>query len=116
MSALTTEAIGVAVVKVLVAQKRSEAWLAQCKRIPRGLCGTMMEMLALLLPEERAMGALARELRVTTAAMTGLADRAERLGLVSRRLVKVDRRVVMLGLTEAGQKLVVEIFTGKEAA
>ena len=97
-----------------VALERSEAWLQQCRQVPRGLRGGMMEMLAFLLPEPRLMGALAKELRVTTAAVTQLADRAEKLGLVKRSLLKVDRRVVQLELTAEGRKQVMEVFSGLE--
>lgn len=97
-----------------VALERSGAWLAQSRQVPRDLCGTMMEMLALLLAEPMVMSALAMQLRVATASVTGLADRAERLWLVERRTTKMDRRVVFLELTTKGRELVMDVFSEME--
>lgn len=99
-----------------VALERSGAWLDQCRQVPRDFCGTFMEMLALLLVEKRAMNGLAKDLRVTTASITGLADRAERLELVERELTRIDRRVVYLKLTPKGRQRVMEIFSGLEVS
>lgn len=47
---------------------------------------------------------LKEELGVTTGAVTGLVDRLERLGLVTRVPSQADRRVTLLELTPAGRE------------
>jgi DNA-binding MarR family transcriptional regulator len=47
---------------------------------------------------------LKQELEVTTGAVTGLVDRLERLGLVTRVPSQADRRVTLLELTPAGRE------------
>jgi DNA-binding MarR family transcriptional regulator len=46
------------------------------------------------------------ELGVTTGAVTGLVDRLERMGLVTRVPSQADRRVTLLELTPAGREAV----------
>ena len=53
----------------------------------------------------RSMSALSRELHVSLSAMTQLANRLERAGLVSRVAEGNDRRVRQLQLTPRGAKL-----------
>ena len=48
------------------------------------------------------MSELKRELEVTTGAVTGLVDRLERMGMVSRTPSQQDRRVVNVAMTPAG--------------
>ncbi len=53
----------------------------------------------------RSMSALSRELGVSLSAMTQIADRLERAGLVKRSFEGSDRRVRSLQLTPRGQKI-----------
>ena len=55
------------------------------------------------------MCAIAKFMSVTTAAMTGMVDRLERLGYVKRELEPADRRIINVGLTPKGQELVNKI-------
>jgi DNA-binding MarR family transcriptional regulator len=55
--------------------------------------------------EPRSMTALGRELGMSLSAMTQIADRLERAGLVKRSLEGADRRVRCLQLTPRGQKM-----------
>jgi len=60
---------------------------------------------ALLHGGPRSMSALGRELGVSVSAMTQIADRLERAGLVSRVAVGTDRRVRHLELTARGEEI-----------
>jgi DNA-binding MarR family transcriptional regulator len=60
------------------------------------------QMLCLLRDEPRGMAELVRTLGVERSSLTGLVDRAERSGLVERRLDPADRRAVRVALTPAG--------------
>jgi DNA-binding MarR family transcriptional regulator len=53
----------------------------------------------------RTMSALSRELGVSLSAMTQIADRLERAGLVKRVAEGNDRRVRCLQLTEPGERI-----------
>ena len=53
----------------------------------------------------RAMSSLSRELGVSLSAMTQIADRLERAGLVRRVAEGSDRRVRCLQLTEPGERI-----------
>ncbi|HEX8372779.1 MAG TPA: MarR family transcriptional regulator [Chthoniobacterales bacterium] len=55
------------------------------------------------------MTEIAQKMGHTTAAATGLVDRLENLGYVTRGHAKDDRRKVMVGITEKGQALVLRI-------
>jgi DNA-binding MarR family transcriptional regulator len=56
----------------------------------------------------RTMSALSRELSVSLSAMTQIADRLERAGIVKRSLEGSDRRVRCLQLTTRGQSMMRE--------
>ena len=55
---------------------------------------------------EQTVGQVALELGVNSSNATRVCDRLEQLGLVRRRRSSTDRRVVKVGLTDAGQDLV----------
>jgi len=55
------------------------------------------------------MCAVAKFMSVTTAAMTGMVDRLERLGYVKREHEPEDRRIIKVVLTSKGQELVNKI-------
>jgi DNA-binding MarR family transcriptional regulator len=58
---------------------------------------------------EMAMSRLAEVLDVSVSNATGLIDRMEERGLVARRRVADDRRVVLVGLTEAGRQALTDL-------
>lgn len=61
--------------------------------------------LAMIKDEQPTLGELARRLRVTPAVVTGLVDRLERRGYVSRSASTEDRRRIHLILTEEGKAI-----------
>jgi DNA-binding MarR family transcriptional regulator len=62
-------------------------------------------------PYELAPGELARHTMVTTGAATKRIDRLEAAGLVSRRVSDEDHRGRVIGLTEAGRRVIDDAFT-----
>ena len=61
-------------------------------------------LLCMLAARPRRMSELAGLLGIEKAALTGLADRAERRGLVARTAVPGDRRAVSMALTPEGRE------------
>ena len=59
--------------------------------------------------EPLTMSEVARRMKHTTAAATGLVDRLEKLSLISRKQGPKDRRKVMVVITEQGHAMVQEI-------
>ena len=55
---------------------------------------------------EAPIGRIAREISLSQATVTTIVDRLEQRGLVSRRRAQVDRRQVLVSLTEAGAQLI----------
>ena len=64
-----------------------------------------LRVCAFLYDGPRSMSALSRELGVSLSAMTQIADRLERVKLVSRVSEGSDRRVRCLQLTQKGEKM-----------
>jgi DNA-binding MarR family transcriptional regulator len=64
-----------------------------------------LRVCALLHEQPQTMSALGRELGVSLSAMTQIADRLERAGLVKRSAEGTDRRVRSLQLTPRGQRI-----------
>lgn len=62
------------------------------------------------------LGELADKLLVTGGNVTYVMDRLEEQGLVTRERSSADRRVVRAHLTDAGARLVAEVFPGHAAA
>jgi DNA-binding MarR family transcriptional regulator len=62
------------------------------------------KLLCVLAFAPRGMGELARAFGVEKAALTGLVDRAEQRGLVTREPVPGDRRALNVALTETGRR------------
>ncbi len=62
------------------------------------------------------LGELAEKLLVTGGNVTYVMDRLEEQGLVTRERSSADRRIVRAQLTEAGSRLVAEVFPGHAAA
>ena len=67
-------------------------------------------MLLLFINGPMRMGALAADLQVTLATVTGLIDRLVEKGMVAREGQPDDRRVVLCRLSEEGQKTVSRIW------
>ena len=67
-----------------------------------GLPAAQARLLCVLAGGPRRMSELAAMLGVEKAALTGLADRAERRGLIARAAVPGDRRALSVALTPAG--------------
>jgi len=67
---------------------------------------TATRLLGVLRDREPTMNELARLLELDKSSITGLVDRAERRGLVARAPSAVDRRAVLVRLTDAGRELV----------
>lgn len=61
-----------------------------------------LEALLYLEAEPTILSNVAGHLRISSAGMTGLADKLETLGLISRTSYHTDRRKLYLDLTEAG--------------
>jgi DNA-binding MarR family transcriptional regulator len=70
-----------------------------------GLPAAQARLLCMLAAGPRRMSELAGLLGVEKAALTGLADRAERRGLVARTAVPGDRRAVSVALTPEGREV-----------
>jgi DNA-binding MarR family transcriptional regulator len=72
-------------------------------------------LLGVLRDRTPTMNELARLLGLDKSSATGLVDRAERRGLVTRVPSSADRRVVLVDLTDAGRALVAEVSAGFES-
>jgi DNA-binding MarR family transcriptional regulator len=72
-------------------------------------------LLGVLRDRRPTMNELARFLGLDKSSVTGLVDRAERRGLVSRVPSAADRRSVRVGLTDQGRALVASVAEGFEA-
>ena len=70
-----------------------------------GLPAAQARLLCMLAAGPRRMSELAELLGIEKAALTGLADRAERRGLVARTAVPGDRRAVSVALTPQGREV-----------
>jgi len=86
-------------------------WLEQ-KRLARelseyGLTVPQFLVLAHISRSEEAcsMSALADQMRQSSATMTGIVDRLERMNLVTRTRAPNDRRLVLIQLTERGEEV-----------
>lgn len=71
-----------------------------------GVSGSQMQVLRnLLIYGSLSSVELSRKMFVTAANMTGIIDRLEDKGVVTRKRKPGDRRVVLISLTESGQEL-----------
>ena len=73
-----------------------------------GLSIIQARLLGVLRDRKPTMNELARILGLDKSSVTGLVDRAERRGLVSRVPSTTDRRVVLVSLSDDGRALVSE--------
>lgn len=73
------------------------------KRIPADFAGSTLKALCHLAEAGPArVSDLARSAGISTAAATGLIDRAEKLHLVTRTISPTDRRAIVINLTKHG--------------
>jgi len=82
------------------------------KELVRGRLSFPQFLLLSFLAQEQepmTMSETARRMKHTTAAATGLVDRLEKLGLITRKQGPEDRRKVMVVITEKGHAMVQEI-------
>jgi len=56
-----------------------------------------------------AMHEIAIYMQHTTAATTGMIDRMHQLGLVKRTMTRTDRRVILVGITTQGKRILKEL-------
>jgi DNA-binding MarR family transcriptional regulator len=66
-------------------------------------------MLGILRDREPTMNQLGRHLGLDKSSITGLVDRAQRRGLVTRTASVVDRRSFQVSITDAGRQLVEQV-------
>lgn len=84
------------------------ACLETLSRLRLGTNGAFM--LAILVRDgPQTMGALSTRTRISTASMTGFADRLAALGLLTFRRADRDRRVIYLTATDAARKVMASI-------
>jgi DNA-binding MarR family transcriptional regulator len=75
----------------------------------RDLSMIQTRLLGVLRDREPSMNELARLLDLDKSSVTGLVDRAEKRGLVTRRVSTEDRRAFRVSLTKQGRKLVEQV-------
>lgn len=73
-----------------------------------GLSGPQLICLTQLAKADMLSGALARELSLSPATVTGILDRLEGRGLVERRRQMNDKRTVVVRLTPSGKRLLAQ--------
>ncbi|MET9912455.1 MarR family transcriptional regulator [Streptomyces sp. NPDC006476] len=70
---------------------------------------TQTRLLGILRDREPTMNQLGRHLGLDKSSITGLVDRAQRRGLVTRTVSAVDRRSYQVTITDAGRQLVDQV-------
>ena len=78
------------------------------------LSPTKLSALDVLAEGGTRVGELAAQVGVDETTATRLVDRLEALALVERRTLAADRRVTVVGLTAAGEKLVADVAQRRE--
>jgi DNA-binding MarR family transcriptional regulator len=78
------------------------------------LSPTKRRALDVLAEGDARVGELAAQVGVDETTATRLVDRLEALGLVERRSLAADRRVTVVRLTAAGEKLVADVAVRRE--
>jgi DNA-binding MarR family transcriptional regulator len=76
-----------------------------------GLSMTQLRLLGILRDRTPPMTAIADHLGLDRSSVTGLVDRAERRGLVTRTVSADDGRVTLVGVTDAGLELVLRALS-----
>lgn len=85
-------------------------WLAVNERVHRNLGRSGVALAVLLMKGPLTMGEAAKELGLTTGALTGLADRMVAQGWATREMSRSDRRRWTLTLTDEAMEILVEVF------
>src|ERR1700742_21543 len=85
--------------------------LLERRAAERDLSLAATRLLGVLRDREPTMNELARLLQLDRSSVTGLVDRAERRGLVTRVPSAADRRSVLVRLTPEGRALIAETGT-----
>jgi MarR family transcriptional regulator, lower aerobic nicotinate degradation pathway regulator len=70
---------------------------------------TQTRLLGILRDREPTMNQLGRHLGLDKSSITGLVDRAQRRGLVTRTVSAVDRRSFQVSITDTGRQLVEQV-------
>nr|WSY57073.1 MarR family transcriptional regulator [Streptomyces sp. NBC_00886] len=70
---------------------------------------TQTRLLGILRDREPTMNQLGRHLGLDKSSITGLVDRAQRRGLVTRTVSAVDRRSFQVSITDAGREVVAQV-------
>ena len=70
---------------------------------------TQTRLLGILRDREPTMNQLGRHLGLDKSSITGLVDRAQRRGLVTRTPSTVDRRSFQVSITDAGREVVAQV-------
>ena len=70
---------------------------------------TQTRLLGILRDREPTMNQLGHHLGLDKSSITGLVDRAQRRGLVTRTVSTVDRRSFQVSITDAGRQLVEQV-------
>lgn len=70
---------------------------------------TQTRLLGILRDREPTMNELGRHLGLDKSSITGLVDRAQRRGLVTRTPSTVDRRSFQVSITDAGREVVAQV-------
>lgn len=87
-----------------MAQKRLQRHIEQQTEQRAGISAAQAGALFILQKQDGALsGELAAALDIAPSAMTGLADRMARAGLIERRTDALDRRINRLWLTDSGR-------------
>ena len=88
-----------------MAQKRLQRHIEQQTERRIGISAVQAGALFILQKQDGALsGELAAALDIAPSAMTGLADRMARAGLIERRTDAIDRRINRLWLTDSGRE------------
>jgi DNA-binding MarR family transcriptional regulator len=104
-AALAKSEIADAIVRIVPSLNRWAESVALGNANGADLSLRQVTALAMIKDEQPTLGELARRLRVTPAVVTGLVDRLERRGYVTRAGSSEDRRRIHLILTDDGKKM-----------
>ena len=103
----TTEAVRLAFVELMGAERRLRARDQKCK--PGELThGQIRALFTIDVRGEATAGELAKAADLSPASVSTMLDHLERDGIVQRRRSDEDRRVVVVTLTESGRALVAD--------
>lgn len=91
-------------------QQNRKLWLAIDEAIHRDLGRTGVRIAVLLMDGELPMTKIADKLELSTSAITGQIDRAEKLGWFKRNRPKDDRRVINVALEDDAYLILADAF------